>query len=68
MNRVLVLVEGQTEKKFIKEVMSPSLAARNIFLTARLTGKPGHKGGIREYQSIRYAELIDQLRLEQIST
>ncbi len=53
MNRVLVLVEGQTEKKFIKEVMSPGLVAGNIFLTARLTGKPGHRGGIREYQSVR---------------
>ncbi len=53
MNRVLILVEGQTEKKFVKEIMSPGLAPKNVFLTARLTGKPGHKGGVRQYQSIR---------------
>jgi len=53
MNRVLALVEGQTEKKFVKEIMAPSLSVRNIFLSARLVGKPGHKGGARDYHSIR---------------
>ena len=49
MNRVIVDVEGQTEQTFIREVLAPWLAAEGIFLTARLIGKPGHKGGVGEY-------------------
>lgn len=61
MNRVLALVEGQTEKKFVKEIMVPALGIRGVFITARLVGKPGHKGGVRDYQGVR-KEIIALLR------
>ena len=45
MNRVIVLVEGYTEKGFCDRVLVPELAKKNIFLTARIVGSPGKKGG-----------------------
>lgn len=61
MSRVLVLVEGQTEKKFVKEVIAPELANKEVFVTARVSGKPGHKGGVRSYQRFQ-KEIIALLR------
>jgi len=43
--RVLVLVEGPTERAIIDNVFAPSLGLRGVFLYARVVGKPGHKGG-----------------------
>ncbi len=45
MNRVYVVVEGQTEQTFIRDVLAPDMAKKNIFLYPALIGKPGHKGG-----------------------
>lgn len=45
MNRVYVVVEGQTEQTFVRDVLAPELAITNIYLYPRLIGKPGHKGG-----------------------
>ncbi len=53
MSRVLALVEGQTEQAFVREVLAPELGARGVFISAALVGKPGHKGGVRSYQSVR---------------
>jgi len=44
MNRVITIVEGETEKQFIKKILAPYLGQKNVFITARLLGKPGHKG------------------------
>jgi hypothetical protein len=41
----MVLVEGQTEIKFIKEILAPYLGAKNIFLHPTMISKPGQKGG-----------------------
>jgi hypothetical protein len=49
MSRIVAAVEGQTEQAFVREVLAPWLAQRDIFLTARLIGKPGRKGGVGEY-------------------
>lgn len=46
MNRVITIVEGETEQQFVKKILAPYLAQTNVFVTARLIGKPGHKGGI----------------------
>jgi len=46
MNRIITIVEGETEKQFIKKILAPYLGQKNVFITARLIGKPGHKGGI----------------------
>lgn len=43
--RVLILVEGQTERGIIQKVLAPYLGARNIYLSPKIVGKPGHKGG-----------------------
>ncbi|VAW42343.1 hypothetical protein MNBD_CHLOROFLEXI01-3677 [hydrothermal vent metagenome] len=46
MNRLLVVVEGQTELTFVREVLAPYLDRFNLLTSARLIGKPGYKGGI----------------------
>ena len=43
--RVLVLVEGPTERAIVDNVFAPSLGSRSVFLYPRVVGKPGHKGG-----------------------
>ena len=43
--RVLVLVEGPTERAIIDSVFAPELGVKNVFLYPRVVGKPGHKGG-----------------------
>jgi hypothetical protein len=43
--RVLVLVEGPTERAIIDNVFAPFLSLKNVFLYPRVVGKPGHKGG-----------------------
>lgn len=42
---VMIVVEGQTEQTFVKEVLAPEMARKGIFLHSALIGKPGHKGG-----------------------
>jgi len=48
--RIIAIVEGQTEKQFVKKILAPHLGQKNIFMSARLIGKPGHKGGIGNWQ------------------
>jgi len=45
MSEVVVLVEGQTEQRFIKDILAPYLFGQNIFLTPIILDKPGEKGG-----------------------
>jgi hypothetical protein len=45
MSRVLVLVEGPTERVIIQEVFAPDLGGKKVFLNPRVVGQPGHKGG-----------------------
>ena len=51
LKRILVLVEGQTEERFIKDILSPYLLSFNlaiiptIVVTKKLAGAPSHKGG-----------------------
>lgn len=42
---VYVVVEGLTEQLFVRDVLAPEMASKNIFLYHVLIGKPGHKGG-----------------------
>lgn len=59
MTRVLVLVEGQTEETFVKEVLAPYLAPRNVYLqytilkTRREVDRPDFRGGVVSYHQIR---------------
>jgi hypothetical protein len=42
---VVVLVEGPTEQKFVKELLVPYLAEHGVYLTPVILDKPGEKGG-----------------------
>jgi len=47
--RLIAVVEGQTEQTFIREVLAPWLQHWGIYLSPRLVGKPGHRGGVGQY-------------------
>ena len=59
MSKVLILVEGQTEETFVREVLAPHLAGRGVYPIARLATtkrvKSGSdfKGGIVSYGKFR---------------
>ena len=42
---IFVVVEGQTEQTFVRDVLAPQMAHKGIYLHPALIGKPGHKGG-----------------------
>ncbi len=46
MNKVeiYIVVEGQTEQTFVRDVLAPYIGQWGIFLFPSLIGKPGHKG------------------------
>lgn len=44
---IYIVVEGQTERTFVRDVLAPQMAHKNIFLYPALIGKPAHKGGNR---------------------
>ena len=58
MKRVLVLVEGQTEERFIKDLLRPYLwgiaidVIPTIAITKRVKSGPDFKGGITDYQKV----------------
>lgn len=59
MKRCLILVEGQTEERFVKDVLTPYYAEKNIFITPTiLTTKvvkdgANFKGGVTRYIKIK---------------
>jgi hypothetical protein len=58
MNKVLVLVEGQTEERFVKDVLQPHLWTYHVHLepkiatTKRVKQGPDFKGGITDFQKV----------------
>lgn len=42
---LMILTEGSTESKFVKEILAPYLADRQIFARPTVLSKPGQKGG-----------------------
>ncbi len=42
---VNIVVEGRTEQTFIRDILTPEIAHKGVFLHAMRIGKPGHKGG-----------------------
>ncbi|HSI83225.1 MAG: DUF4276 family protein [Candidatus Methylacidiphilales bacterium] len=52
MHRVLVVVEGQTEKLILESVFAPYLILKNIDLRARIVGVTGHKGGDTDFNRV----------------
>lgn len=53
--RALVLVEGQTEERFVKDVLAPALQQRSLYLkptvlvTKRVKNGPNFKGGVTSF-------------------
>jgi hypothetical protein len=60
MTRVNVIVEGQTEESFIKNVLAPFLWP-NVYLTPLVLGVPGHKGGNVKYARVK-KDILLQLK------
>jgi len=42
---VIVLVEGPTESRFVKQILAPYMAEKGIYLTPVVLDKPGESGG-----------------------
>lgn len=54
MRRVYLLVEGQTEETFVRELLAPHYARMQMFLTPIIVStRPGHRGGILSYARVR---------------
>jgi hypothetical protein len=59
LKRVLILVEGQTEERFVKSVLNPEFNARELFffptllVTKRVKDGPNFKGGISNYPKFK---------------
>lgn len=50
---VYVIVEGKTEEIFLKSIVAPFLASKDIFMYATQVSKPGEKGG-----DVKFARVI----------
>ncbi len=70
MNRVLILVEGPTERAVVEQVLAPHFGERSLSLHAKVLGKPGHKGGIRSFEAVRkeVSALLNQEPRSLVST
>jgi hypothetical protein len=56
--RVYILCEGQTEDRFVKEILAPHLFRQNIYATpiiceTKRTASKKYKGGVSKYSKIR---------------
>ncbi len=55
MIRLNLLVEGQTEETFVRDVLAPYYAAQGVFITPIIVStSPGHKGGVVSYAKVRH--------------
>ncbi|MBI2986697.1 MAG: DUF4276 family protein [Deltaproteobacteria bacterium] len=60
MRRVLILVEGQTEERFVKSILQPHLSAFSvhaepkIVTTKRVKSGPDFKGGVTSFGKVEY--------------
>lgn len=50
---IVVLVEGPTEQKFIKEILAPYLVRKSIFMTPIVISKSGQKGGDIRFERVK---------------
>lgn len=54
MTRVYLLVEGQTEEAFVRELLEPHYARLGLYLIPIIVStSPGHKGGVVSYAKIK---------------
>lgn len=50
---IVALVEGKTEQLFIRNILGPYLAEREIYMTPIVVSKPGQKGGDIKFSRIK---------------
>ena len=54
MSRIYLLVEGQTEEAFVRELLGPHYARIGLYLTPIIVStSPGYKGGVVSYAKIK---------------
>lgn len=54
MSRVYLMVEGQTEEAFVRELLQPHYARIGLYLTPIIVStKTGYKGGVVSYAKVR---------------
>lgn len=54
MTRIYILVEGQTEEAFLRELLVPHFAHKGYYLTPIIVStSPGYKGGVVSYAKIK---------------
>lgn len=54
MTRIYVMVEGQTEESFVRELLQPHYAAAGRYMTPIIVStSPGHKGGVVSYGKVK---------------
>lgn len=54
MTRIYLLVEGQTEEAFVRELLEPHYARLGLYLTPIIVStSPSHKGGVVSYEKIK---------------
>ena len=54
MSEVYIVVEGQTEQSFIRDVLAPYLAPQGLYLIPSIIGTPGHKGGVIKFERAKH--------------
>ncbi len=59
----MTVIEGFTERAVVEQTFAPYLGARGISLHAKVIGKPGHKGGVRNFEAVG-KEILALLRQE----
>lgn len=71
MSRIYLLVEGQTEEAFVRELLTPHYARIGLYLTPIIVStSPGYKGGVVSYAKIKpqIVRLCRQDSLAHVST
>jgi hypothetical protein len=53
MKRLYIICEGQTEERFVNDVLAPHLQKFNVHAVARCWGKRGQKGGGNSYDRVQ---------------
>ena len=62
--RVLAVVEGQTEFSVLNSTLASHLGASGVFLSPKVVGRPGHKGGVfRSFDSVA-KEIVNLFKQE----
>ena len=61
MRRVVVIVEGKTERSFVEGPLAEAFGPQQLYLTAPILGLPGQKGGRTSYDRVR-KDLESQLK------